>query len=173
MSSGDDMQGAYVILRFLSLSSSRRASGGRHSSRSSLTTNPSLAFLKTTKTRWICGWGSSPRLCRRTWSLSLKPGAGLSKMMSLKAWPICQSGMKTLWKRIQLKVQNEVTTEVLAGKRPFIGPNRKIPMIQQNSSLESFTPSVVRIILIIVCKTDSIRQWFFQICNIDDSIYCF
>ena len=119
MRSGGDVQGAYVIFLSLSLSSSRRASGGRHSSRSLLTTNPSLAFLKTTKTRWICGWRSSPRLCGRTWSLSLKPGAGLSKMMSLKAWPLCQSGRKTLWKCIQLRVQNEVTTQVLAGKRPL------------------------------------------------------
>lgn len=158
---------------FLSLSSSRRASGGRHSSRYLLTTNPSLAFLKTTKTRWICGWRHSLRLCGRTWSLSLKPGAGLSKMMSLKAWPVCQSGRKTSWKCIQLRVQNEVTTEILAGKRPFIGHNRKILMIQQNSSLGTFSPSVVRIILIILCKTDSIRQWFFKLCKIDGSIYCF
>lgn len=87
----------HLILPFLSLSSSRRPLGGSHSCTSLLNTKPSLVSPKTKKARWTYGWRSSLKPCRRTWSLSLKRGAGLFRRKWLIAWPACLAGRITLW----------------------------------------------------------------------------
>lgn len=91
-------QTQHHIPPFLCLSSSRRPLDGSHSSSSLLNTKPSLASPTTMRARWTYGWRSSLKPCRKTWSPSLKPGAGLSRRKWLRAWPTCLAGRITPWR---------------------------------------------------------------------------